>query len=394
VAAAADDGATLSRDEICICASHTHSAPPPYDPHSADPATAQFGALVADAMVSAMQRAIADERPALVRSGVGDLDRMWNRRMRDAGEAVDRRVPVFAAQDAVTGRVRIVVFGLGCHPVTMGWDSNEVSADFPGRAKRRVEERLGVEHALFFNTTEGDVVPSSNPRRDALDPRGYCGTGGREMAELGDALGDEVVAVVERAAAVELSRLWSARLDLALAPNYAGMTAVEADELRSRSAATLRTFLGDDLEQRVPATHLWSAASEVVVDRDLPDDEMRALMVAVCGYLVGVGVRARSGAVDAAVPAQVIRLHDLDLLALPGEALVDVGRRWSTRSGSGRAFVVGLANGHLRYLPTAAHFAEPEAAERYETITAGLGTSGVDAIVDEASRLLASTATS
>jgi hypothetical protein len=86
-----------------------------------------------------------------------------------------------------------------------------------------------------------------------------------------------------------------------------------------------------------------------------------------------------------------MRLHDLDLLAVPGEALVDLGRRWAARAASDRAFVVGLANGHLRYLPTAAHFAEPEASERYETITAGLGASGVDVILDEAERVLVST---
>jgi hypothetical protein len=209
------------------------------------------------------------------------------------------------------------------------------------------------------------------------------------MVALGSALADEVVAVVGRAVTTDLCRLASVRRDLDLAPNYSAMTHSEADDLRRRSTVTLRHFLGDDVEKRIMPGQLWSAASEVVVERDLAEDEMRALMVAVCGYLVGLGVAARGDASDVAVPVQVMQLHDLDLLAVPGEALVDLGRRWSSRSQSERAFVVGLANGHLRYLPTATHFSEPESSERYETITAGLDASGVDAIIEEAARTLA-----
>ena len=74
--------------------------------------------------------------------------------------------------------------------------------------------------------------------------------------------------------------------------------------------------------------------------------------------------------VDVAI--QVLRVADFDLLALPGEVLVEVGDAWREMTASRRAFVVGLANAHHRYLPMPAHFAEPEAGVRYETITAGL----------------------
>jgi hypothetical protein len=85
----------------------------------------------------------------------------------------------------------------------------------------------------------------------------------------------------------------------------------------------------------------------------------------------------------------VLEIDDLPLLALPGEVLVEVGDEWRLRTGTERAFVVGLANGHLRYLPRAAHFAEPDADQHYETVTAGLEPNGVEYALDAATRLLA-----
>jgi hypothetical protein len=88
------------------------------------------------------------------------------------------------------------------------------------------------------------------------------------------------------------------------------------------------------------------------------------------------------------VPIQVVRVHDLELLALPGEPLVEVGREWSTRANGDHAFVVGLANAHHRYLPLSEHFALDDAAVQYDTVTAGLEPSAVDRMLDEAAALL------
>lgn len=79
---------------------------------------------------------------------------------------------------------------------------------------------------------------------------------------------------------------------------------------------------------------------------------MRGVMIACCEFL-GLSVRvARGRALEPVdVPIQVLRLHDFDLLALPGEPLVEVGLEWSARADGERAFVIGLANAHYRYLP-------------------------------------------
>jgi hypothetical protein len=50
---------------------------------------------------------------------------------------------------------------------------------------------------------------------------------------------------------------------------------------------------------------------------------------------------------------------------------------------------VGLAGDHFRYLPVASHFAEVDAGERYETVTAALAPDAVDTLLDRAAAALA-----
>ena len=112
-------------------------------------------------------------------------------------------------------------------------------------------------------------------------------------------------------------------------------------------------------------------------------------MIACCEYL-GLSARvARGSALDpVTVPIQVLRIGDVELLALPGEPLVEVGQEWTARTGSDRAFVVGLANAHHRYLPLLRHFEMPDAAVQYDTVTAGLEPTAVDRLLDEAASVL------
>ena len=123
--------------------------------------------------------------------------------------------------------------------------------------------------------------------------------------------------------------------------------------------------------------------------QDLAEPDMRRLMIACCRYL---GLAQRLGApstprlVD--TPVQVLRINDFALLMLPGEPLVEVGEAWMALAQSQTAFVVGLANSHLRYLPMSANFNEPDADVRYETVTAGLRAGGVERILEDAAGML------
>ena len=379
----------LRPEEICVCASHTHSAPAPHDLGDGATGVAQFASSLQQAILDVGAAAVAAAKPGRIKTGVGEVNIFRNRRTRGEPNLVDRRVPVIAAEDSETGELKAVLFGAGCHPVTLGYDNLQISGDFTGYAQTQIEAALPSVTALFFNTTEGNVIPITSPNRDALDPRGYCGGRYEDTRTMGAALADEVLRVVASLGPPGSLRVASNRKVLSLEPNISRLQPDEIARMLETSRRTLAEFLGDDLQRALPPGPLWSMASAIVVRQALSEADMRRLMIACCRYL---GLSARAGRTSppalVEVCVQVMMINDIELLALPGEVLVEVGQEWARLAQSERAFVVGLANGHLRYLPLAAHFAEPDSDVRYETVTAMLRSDGVDRALKEAEVLL------
>jgi hypothetical protein len=380
---------TVEARQVCVCASHTHSGPLPFGPGA--PGVDRYAEFLVDALVDVAAAAMADPRPCLVGAGTGEIDVLFNRRTRGVPNRVDPRVPVLVVRAADAdpgGEPLAVVFGAGCHPVTLGWDNMLISGDYPGFAQRAVEARLPGTVALFFNTTEADVIPVTSPDRDALDPRGYCGGGVDDVSTIGGSLAAEVLRVVPLVATTADVPLASGRIDVLVQANNAAFDLETAQQRLAAATAVLAGALGDDFQTRAGG-HLWALASEYVVRTDCSEEQMRSVMIACCQYL-GLSARvARGRDLDpVAVPLQVLRIGELELVALPGEPLVAVGEEWTRRTGSDHAYVIGLANAHHRYLPLQQHFDLPDAAVQYDTVTAGLEPGAVDRLLAEAATLL------
>lgn len=370
---------------LVVTATHSHSAPVAHDPSGRSEATARFMHMLVTGAVEAAVEAHADRRDALVLSRTGDARIGFNRWRPDDEAMVDTRIPVVTVIDDATRDVVAVLFGAGCHPTTFGWDNMLVSADYPGVAKRRVQEALPGAVAMFVNTTEGDVVPLTSARRDALDPRGYTGVDPAHAETIGQILAEEVVRTVSGAVSDAGSpdgKLALVSMEVQVATNNAGLDEDAARARLDESAAVLRARLGEDFADRVPMAHLWAASSAAVVEADMGEDDMRDTMIACCHFL-GLTARLARGANPASVraPMQAMVLDRAHILFLPGEVLVGVGHLWSELIGRADSFTVGLANTHLRYLPLASHFAEEGADRRYETVTAGVAPGEVDRLV-------------
>lgn len=380
----------LTAEQICLCASHTHSGPVPWSAGDGEEGTRRYSEFLVAALTRVGCDALTNVWAAYVKTAVGQVDFLFNRRTRGQPNRVDPRVPVLSVYEATTDRLTALLFGVGCHPVTLGWDSLVISADFPGEAQRLLEARFPDATALFFNTTEGNVIPDTSPDRDALDPRGYCGTGDQELTACGRRLAQAVEAALEHAQVQSPFVLSITSLTEAAHQNRSGLSPQDSRTRFEVARQTLRDRLGEDFEAHIPAARLWAAMSQVVMKEDLSETAMRTLMIAGCDFL-GLAPRLRSTSPPRPVQVmlQVLVLGDLKLLALPGEVMVETGEAWSAATGSSRAFVIGLANAHFRYLPTAALFAEPEADVRYETVTAGLATGAIDGLILKAAALLA-----
>jgi hypothetical protein len=377
----------LAPHQICVCASHTHSGPLPYGAPDA-PGVARYTEFLIAALIEVGLEAVAHPVACEVGTGSGSVDVFFNRRTRGNPNLVDPRVGVLVVQATEGARERTVLFGVGCHPVTLGWDNPLVSGDFPGVAQRLLEADPAVDLAMFFNTTEANVIPITSPDRDALDPRGYCGGSPDDATTIGRAIADQVLRTIDAVVTSPEVRLGSARLEIELQPNNAAFDLETAQSRLAASTAVLASELGDDFEQRAGG-YLWALASQHVVDTDCSEPDMRRIMIACCEHL-GLSARVAHGRSlgPVKVPVQVLRIGEMELLALPGEPLVEVGLAWSALTGHDDSYVVGLANAHLRYLPLQEHFDRPDARSQYDTVTAGLEPGAVDRLLDEAAALL------
>jgi hypothetical protein len=177
---------------------------------------------------------------------------------------------------------------------------------------------------------------------------------------------------------------------LELLPNNGGLDEGAAEIRLDKSIADLKEFLGADFQTTVPMSQLWAAASHVVVSLDMSESEMRRIMIACCYYLGLTARKARpTPSTPINFPIQVLVIDTLKFLAMPGEVLVALGRRWSELVQSDRAFVIGLANTSYRYLPMQEHFDEAGGDERYETVTAGVAPGEIDRVLEYGSKIMA-----
>jgi hypothetical protein len=385
VAAAIGQATGLAPRQIMLCASHTHSAPTPGDAGDGATGVARFEAHLIQRLAALGIAATRAARPARLRTAIGRADIFFNRRAASA-EQVDPRVPVLLAETPA-GAPLAVLFGAACHPTVLGWDNMAISADFTGAAQAAVERALPGATALFMNLAQGNIIPITSPRFDALDPRGYRGGTWEMAAALGERLAAAVLEAARAATPAEPG-LAAARTDLALPGFLAHLGHAEATARLAEHKALIAAELGADFETRFPWNHLWSHASRRVIAEAMDEPRMRRLMIACCDYRACLArLRLPEAAPPLPVPVQLLRLAGLTLLALPGEVLVETGEAWRQEAGE-RAFIVACANAHHRYLPGRIHFAEPNAANRYETASAGLEEAAMDRIFAAARTML------
>ncbi|HVS15634.1 MAG TPA: neutral/alkaline non-lysosomal ceramidase N-terminal domain-containing protein [Thermoanaerobaculia bacterium] len=298
-------------EHLLLVASHTHSAPR-FDeafPSPEHPWLRELEEKVANAVIAAS----ADLEPALLRIGQGALDGCHNRRrvledgtvlMRWANRGgeptspLDPRVTVLAV-DRADGSAIATLVGFTCHPVVLGPENLEISADYPGAMMAAVESATGGQ-AMFLQGAAGDT----NPNWDKTPPA----EGGFErMQELGRALAGEVLRVRPGAHEVPAGPIATRRRIVRLEPRWD----LESPEVREVFVRQGGDRLYDYYRQRF------------AIERDAE----------ITSVLIG---------------------PSLGLAFFPGEFFVEHGLRLRTASHPlvPHALFVGYTNGELGYFPT------------------------------------------
>ncbi len=360
---------------ICITASHTHSGPDVEASLIVAAPTKEYIDRLVQALIQVGRQAASSLVPVQLRLATGQADFLINRRQEGEEAPIDRRVLVIGVERVQDQKPLAILFGVGCHAVCLGHDNLLISADYPGYAQRKIEQGLDGGIALFVNLTEGNIIPCTRPRYDSLDTRGYLGGSFADAEKVGDSLAKEVLRCLADALPQDLNLFYVDKRTFRVRPARRDLSLISAWKRLLARRKIILEYLPDFRKASPfnlkPVFTLWRDASSVVIERGMSENEMRRLMAAVSEFLM-MAMRLTNPAIRKPIPVsvQVIQMNTYRLLTLPGEALVEVGRGWQecNRPHEQAAFVIGLANGFMGYLPHPDNFAEPGADLKYETI--------------------------
>lgn len=145
----------LPDDNVIVAATHTHGAPVSMRGRLGRDADAGFLQQIEDGAVAAIDQALAKARPATLVAGMGgDPDVARNRRHADG--PLDRSLPVLRIDD-LDGAAIAVVVSYACHPVVLGADNREMTADYPHYVRVELEAAIPGAMALFLTGCTGDA---------------------------------------------------------------------------------------------------------------------------------------------------------------------------------------------------------------------------------------------
>ncbi|MCP4646014.1 MAG: hypothetical protein GY851_36560 [bacterium] len=153
-------------DHVILTASHTHHAPAMDDPSQ------DYLGTIEKSIGDAIEDAVGHLAPARIGVGRSDFDIGHNRRIvtpddecimiwrnedRLPTEPVDHEAGLIRI-DTADGTTLALLVNHACHPVVMGPDNRQFSADWPGEMARLVKESTGAE-CLFLQGGCGDINP-------------------------------------------------------------------------------------------------------------------------------------------------------------------------------------------------------------------------------------------
>lgn len=301
-----------SVDEVIFHASHTHSGPT----YSENPQAVQHAVPRIEGAIRAAANSMI---PVQIGNGWGQTYLGFNRRYLETDGKVQmfwRNEPKISTTfpvDPTVGVIRIdrrdgnplaILVNYACHPVVLGPDSFNYSADYPGEMRHVVENAMGHgSMAFFLQGAPGDINPFYDKTpliEDALNV----------MKQTGQKLGLEAIRVansIQTKPAEAKIRTKTVVLDVA---NRWNREKLEA-EVKAHYPET------SGIARRLVAQDMKMPVTTFVLDLGSPD-------------------------------------RDLAFVGFPGEPFVEFQMQLRTKSPLPNSFLLGYTNGYFAYFPTIA----------------------------------------
>lgn len=329
------DSVGLRPECIMIACTHTHAGPVTittfFNPDES--VDGNYLGFLGSCIVDAVTHAWRDRFPARVGIGAGHVEGVGVNRRSGDQRPIDEEIGIIKVEDSA-GTARAVFINYACHPTVLGPDNLLVTGDFPGFALEEIEKVIGPgSFAMFVNGTQGNISMGHSSELSAIG----VVTPGRTFeraAELGHLLAAATLQALDSIETSDEATLGAASIaiDLPLKkyPPFAETSKLLRDA--ERHLAQLVATDGQDIEE------LRRAKSE-------------QLYASITNFYAKEASALTDGLLS--IELQAIRINDAAFVAVPAEVFVEIGLRLK-KTAPHRTFIVGLANGYIGYLPTAA----------------------------------------
>ena len=318
---------------VLINTSHAHSGPLTTFNEETPESVRQVVVALLDGIAESVVQAVAALVPCRLSAGRGSVETSINRRKRNGySDAVTPEFPEGTVDpdlhvvriDGLYGTPLAVVTAYACHPVALRPPSHAISADFVCALRATVESQVGAP-LLFAQGAAGNLVPIG-PEMEM-----------EERLELtGKTLGTEALRVYES-------------LGTGATRDYkpSASQGAEAPHIYESSTSL------NGAEPAPPKPMLAAASENLLLDlwTEQPPIADAERSHQTFPFLTPPLV---NGKVECAV--QALRLGNVALVGVAGEAFVEIGLAVKARSPIPHTIFLGYTNGCLGYLPTAAAY--------------------------------------
>ena len=354
----------ISGENIRLAYSHNHSGPAMMSDWLTEgmELAVEWYAAIPEKIVEAVKAAASNLEQVVVSSGAGECRININRRPMDEhgtrftgrnwNDPVDHEVGVVGL-DTMSGDPLATLMVFACHPTMMGHDNTSITPDFPGPARRVVEQTVGGL-CLFLQGAGGNQGPV----------HGFIGDLAVYHRE-GTKLGLETARVRMNLDPYERKE----RL-IEIVPSGADLGMYSDDPIAEPDAMLSVAWDETDLPLRKleSVETLNQRADElagVVAEMRANDAPHQDLIVAIsrakkAAIALNCARLAENHGKDGIIKirTQAIRIGETVLVSVPLEPFVEVGLEVKERSPASRTFFSGFSNGHFNYLPTDAGIEE------------------------------------
>lgn len=355
----------IPRAHVLFNYSHNHSSPTlPRNNGNAVmaedyEAQKQYYDYLLEQIAQCTRTAQASLQDARIASAWGSADlnvyrREWSGDQDILGEvpdhAVDSSVGVIRVDD-LAGKAIATLFRYSCHPVVNGAVSPTLSADFPGPARRLVEEKVGGI-GLFLQGCGGNINPKVGI--------GYEVDCTESVYRVGTALGAEVVKI---ALGLNTHREQTDRVTLNGVPNILFKPwnpITEHPEITLKGSEEVVPFHFSPLPDKdviVAEEAKWRQEIDDRIARGALSWEIRAART-IHAWTESVVKRVQEKDPTCDFMAQALRIGDIVLVGLGVEAFYQTGEQIKANSPWENTFVLGYTNGTIMYLPRKEDFPE------------------------------------